>query len=305
MENALPRQLDRLFTQGEDMAVGCHNLEATLNIKQNKEADVRADLSAALAADNTYQAAKTTRIMAVAAQGTADDDARAFIMAARDVLKMHLGNVWSLMWAEVGFVNGKLSVPPTLPERQGLLMSLKMYFAANPGREADQIGVTGSAADTKFIGLSTTRTAVNAARGDMAVKKEARDTAVRALRTRMRGLITELTQLLPGDDGRWRAFGLNPPNAVGLPDMPEGLVVSGGAPQHLLAEWESAALADRYRLYRKIVGVDSDFVLVKTVTETEADLNTFTSGQVVRIRVSAVDDAGESLLSEPVEQTVP
>ena len=46
-------------------------------------------------------------------------------------------------------------------------------------------------------------------------------------------------------------------------------------------------------------------MLAKTVTETEADLNTFTSGQVVKVRVSAVNDAGESLLSESVEQTVP
>ena len=76
-------------------------------------------------------------------------------------------------------------------------------------------------------------------------------------------------------------------------------------PQHLFAKWESAALAARYRLYRQIVGVDEDFVLVKTVTETESDLNTFTSGQVVRVCVSAVNDAGESLLSEVVEVTVP
>jgi hypothetical protein len=44
---------------------------------------------------------------------------------------------------------------------------------------------------------------------------------------------------------------------------------------------------------------------VKTTTETESDLNTFTSGQVVKLRVSAVNGAGESVLSDPVEQTVP
>ena len=49
----------------------------------------------------------------------------------------------------------------------------------------------------------------------------------------------------------------------------------------------------------------ADHVLVKTVVETEADLNSMTTGQVVRVRVSAVNDAGESLKREPVEQTVP
>jgi hypothetical protein len=104
---------------------------------------------------------------------------------------------------------------------------------------------------------------------------------------------------------RWRAFGLNLPSAVGLPDMPEGLKVSGGGPGHLLAEWESAALGERYRIYRKIVGVENEYVLVKTVTEAEANLNTMTTGQVVRVRVSAVNEAGEGPLSDPVEQTVP
>ena len=51
--------------------------------------------------------------------------------------------------------------------------------------------------------------------------------------------------------------------------------------------------------------VDADFVLVKTVIETESDMNTFISGQFVRVRVTAVNDAGESLMSETVEVAVP
>ena len=44
---------------------------------------------------------------------------------------------------------------------------------------------------------------------------------------------------------------------------------------------------------------------VKTVTELEANVNSMTSGQVVRICVSAANDAGESPLSDVVEATVP
>ena len=128
---------------------------------------------------------------------------------------------------------------------------------------------------------------------------------MKKLRTRLRGLVTELEQLMPGDDARWRAFGFNPPDAVGLPGVPQNLVVTPGIAGHLSGTWDTAPLGDRYRLYRKIMGVDSDYVLVKTVTETEADMNTFTTGQVVKVRVSAVNEAGESLLSEPVEQVVP
>jgi hypothetical protein len=98
---------------------------------------------------------------------------------------------------------------------------------------------------------------------------------------------------------------LNRPDAVGLPEVPEGLLVVGGGSGHLLARWESSALGDRYRVYKKVVGVDNEFILVATITDTESNLNTFTPGQVVRVRVTAVNDAGESLPSDAVEQTVP
>jgi len=98
---------------------------------------------------------------------------------------------------------------------------------------------------------------------------------------------------------------LNPPDATGIPEVPEGLTVIGGGPGHLLAHWETAPLAARYRVFKKVVGVDNEFVFAATVTDTESNLNTFTSGQLVRVRVTAVNDAGESLPSDSVEQTAP
>src|SRR5206468_185049 len=50
-------------------------------------------------------------------------------------------------------------------------------------------------------------------------------------------------ELLPGDDGRWRSFGLNPPNVAGLPEVPEGVTVLPGIAGHLMVTFESAALA--------------------------------------------------------------
>ena len=49
--------------------------------------------------------------------------------------------------------------------------------------------------------------------------------------------------------------------------------------------------------------MDADYG--ETVTDLEANLNTMTTGQVVRVRVSAVNEAGESLLSNPVGHVVP
>jgi hypothetical protein len=59
--NRLPDPLNRLFTLGEDMEDGLHAHEAAAGVKQNKEVDVRADLGAARAAENEFQAKPATR----------------------------------------------------------------------------------------------------------------------------------------------------------------------------------------------------------------------------------------------------
>jgi hypothetical protein len=305
MKNTIPRQLDQLFSLAEVMADGCNAHAAAIGILQNTEIKIRNDLAAARTAENIFQAARVAKLTAVGEQTTADQQANAFILVARDVLKPHFGNTWSQMWVEAGFVSGTLAAPDSLGERLELLMTLKAFFTTHQNYEADQVGVTATTADDRHQVLSTARSTVNACRADVGTKKDARNAAANVLRKRMRGLITELEQLVSGDDARWRAFGLNPPNAVGIPEVPEGLLVTGGASGHLLGTWDSAPLAQRYHVYRKIVGVDAEFVFAKTVTETEADMNTFTPGQLVRVRVTAVNDAGESLPSDSVEQTVP
>ena len=128
-----------------------------------------------------------------------------------------------------------------------------------------------------------------------------RDAAVEALKTRMRGVISELDQLLGDTDPRWDAFGLNAPGAAETPDTPEALVLTPGAPGTLLADWADARLAARYRVWILIVGVDTDFRPAATVTDSDATLPVLGSGKTVRVRVTAVNDAGESTPSATVE----
>jgi hypothetical protein len=305
MRNKLPQKKSRLFSSAEDNAAGCHAHEVAINLKQNKEADMIASLTPARAAETLFQQAKALKVDATKARQLADKAARELIQASRNVLEPKLGVQWSQSWAGAGFVDGSLAMPRTLAERIALLLSLKGHFTTYPAHESDQMGVTATALADAHTALQAANVAANASVVDLALKKVARNSAVKGLRKRMGGLITELKQLLPPDDPRWHAFGLNRPAAVGLPEVPEGLLVLIGGPGHLLAKWDAAPLGERYRVYRKIMGVDSDFVLVKTTTETEADVNSMVTGQVVKVRVSAVNEAGESTLSEPVEQTVP
>jgi hypothetical protein len=131
MRNDISRQPEVLFSQTEDMADGCKAHEVAIGMQLNKEAPMRLSLANARAAHNSYQAARTAKLNAAQTVRSADADARAFIIIARDNLKPRLGSSWSQMWAEAGFTGGSLAMPKTRAKRMELVMSLKTYFTAH------------------------------------------------------------------------------------------------------------------------------------------------------------------------------
>jgi hypothetical protein len=297
--------LKDLFTACEKGADALHTHESSIGIMHNTETVLRSELAGGRTADNQFQAAKSARLAATDTQDTADANAVKFISAARDVLKVNLGGRYSQAWDEAGFTSQSLAVPATISKRMELLKSLELFFAAHPDYEVGSLNVTQAQAAALHEALSDAVSAVNQAKGDQRGKREARDAAAESLRNRLRGLVGELTQLIGPDDERWLDFGWRVPDDESLPDAPTDLVVAGGAQGHLVAGWSDAARADRYRVYKQVVGVDSDFALATTVGDSDADMNTFTSGAHVRVKVTALNARGESQPSEVVEHQVP
>ncbi len=304
MKNPIPRRVNELFPLADKAADGLAIHEAAIGIMHNTEALLRADLATARTANNLYQTAKAARAAVTDSQTTADANAVKFITAARDVLKPRLGTRWSPAWNAAGFINHTLEVPPTLAQRMERLKSLESYFTAHAGHEVAALGVTAAQATALHDAFSTGVSDTNAAKSEQVAKREARDAAIEALQKRLRGLIGELEQLIGPDDERWLDFGFNIPGADQTPEPPTGLTVRGGASGHLVADWEGGARATHYRVYKQVAGSE-EFVLAATVNDSDADLNTFTSGSLVKVRVTAVNGSGESLPSETVEQTVP
>jgi hypothetical protein len=120
----------------------------------------------------------------------------------------------------------------------------------------------------------------------------------------MRKLYRELQQFLDDNDPRWLEFGFNVPADDSIPGVPEDLAVTPAATGHLLARWSAAPRAVRYHVFKQVQGVDQDFVFALTANDTTADMNTFTSGAHVKVRVTSVNDAGESAPTEAIEQVV-
>ena len=302
--NPIPEALPQLIALGEDMADGLHDHEGAAGIKQNLEAAFRPELDAAKSAESKYAAAKGTKDTLSTTLRIADSNARSFLKATRAVLAQKLGELWSAAWEPTGFPNLSTAVPGTQEERLTLCAALKPYFITNPANEVAVMNVTAANADAKFTALSNARNAYNNGASDAVTKKQGRDAAVVTLKARMRGLTSELGQLLDDDSPLWDAFGLNAPGSASTPEVPEALVVTPGVAGTLLVDWADARRATRYRVWVQVVTVDNDFRAAATVTDSDATVSGLPHGKTVKVRVTAANDAGESLPSAVVEAVV-
>ncbi len=305
MRNTIPTLVDPLFALAESAIAGLGTLATPLGIKQNTLAALAPDLTAARAAHEALGPAISARLLATETQNTADAAGQASIVVTRDVLKTTLGTSYSQAWYEVGYRNHSLGMPSTLNGRLELLKRMADYLGAHQSLEAPQLNVTQQTLSTQHATLSGAISALQGAWATQRAASNARKTALAKLRTRLRGLLGELRQLLAADDPRWQNFGFNIPADNSTPAAPQNLAVMDGLRGHLLASWDRTPGAERYRVRKQVVGLDLDFVLAKTTSETEADLNTFQPGQRVRLEVSALNSAGESLPTDPVEHVIP
>ncbi len=296
--NPLPKTNDRLFTLTSDMIDGASTIGSAVGIVQNTAPVLTTALAAARLAETEFQAARQEKITATAAQTIADSNTKTFISTTKRVLIPHLGASWSTIWAQVGFVDNSLETPRTLDERFNLLTSLKTYLAAHPAHENAPLDITAAAATILHGASAAARSAVNVALKNLATARLARQTAVENLRTRMRGLITEIDTLLPDDDPRWYAFGLNAPADAVTPGIPAAPTLTPGAPGSglLFLDWPDTRRTDHYRVWQK-AGNETTFTPVSTVTESDATLTHLPLGIPLTYQITALNEAGESLPS--------
>lgn len=293
--NPLPSSLDRLFTLAADMIDGVSTIGTATGVVQNTAAILTTTLTAARDAEAAFQAARLGKIDATTAQTTADSNAKAFIATAKRILIPHLGAAWSTAWAQVGFVSGSMETPTSLDERFNLLGTLRGYLAAQPAHENAPLGITAAAAQALHTASATARAAVNTALQNLATTRLARETAVDTLRTRMRGLISELAILLPDDDARWYTFGLSAPGDPETPGTPAAPTLTPGIAGSglLFLDWPDSRRTERYRVWQKKPG-EPAFTPVATITESDASLTNLPTGILLEYQITAVNTAGES-----------
>ena len=161
------------------------------------------------------------------------------------------------------------------------------------------------AAQALFDAYADALANVQTCRSDLGEKRAALDAACDEAALQVRGFIKELWSLLPDTDARWRSFGLNPPGWPEVPGQVENLLVAPGVAGSLMLEWPTAPRAARYQVEMQLMAPDAEWTLVTTTGETKVTLTELTPGANVWLRVTAANDGGEGVPSEPVQAQVP
>ena len=112
-----------------------------------------------------------------------------------------------------------------------------------------KLSVTAARAKELYDGLKAAKLALESHDTLIGDKQQEQDEALVVLRERLRGVISELKQVLPDDDRRWRRFGFNLPAEPETPAQPEQVQVDNAAPSKLLVTCATVAFAERYRCH--------------------------------------------------------
>ncbi len=115
----------------------------------------------------------------------------------------------------------------------------------------------------------------------------------------MSGLIEELALLMPADDARWAAFGLNAPGGPTLADKPTGLSAQSGPEGFNLLDWNDAARADSHNVLQKLTG-ETEFTVIANVNDSDATLPAIASGSSAEYGVTGINGAGTGPMSDPI-----
>lgn len=302
--NPTPDNNDVLRALADRIADGCHTHEVSIGILQNKEAAIRAAITALSNAQTDAEIKKTGVSLAYDALQAADEAGLATLTGCKLNLAQKLGQRWSAAWGPTGFPNQSTAVPDSQDLRFTLLDKLKNYFTLTPAHENAGMGATAALCEAAWTALSDARQAVSNAESAQTIAFNTRSAAADALRKRVRGLIGELETLISDDDPRWEAFGLNVPANPTAPESVASVTATPLGNGRIEVSYAYATRATRYRIETLITGVDTEWQSKAIPKDLEAILKGFTAAQVVKVRVIAFNDGGDASPSPEATVTV-
>jgi hypothetical protein len=293
-----------LLSLGGVVKIGATRHGASIPLLHNPPDQIGADLEALDQARDNYEDAKTLLSDKRRVVNSILKSARSQLMLGRDILKPTLGTRASEKWDRLN-MGGSLSIPRSVVKVEATLQSFKDYFAAKPDLEDEDHDVTSARYGALKDQLLEARGNVNLQAKDTTDLLKIRDEKAEQLRNRIHSVISELNDRLPPLDSRWTAFGLNKPGAAEKPEVPQGVTVTLLGPTAAAVKWTAATRAAHYRVWKRVIGTDEQFVAAGSPADVDFTLESLPSGATIEIAVSAVNDGGESALSEKVTIVTP
>ena len=279
---------------------GANALGATL--KHMTAAVLTALRLALLVSVNNLEGAREVLRDRRTALSTAVEAGRTFAVLARDILKPFLGSQYSEAWDAAGF-RGSLSVPISREDVLRLLESLQAFFTSHPAMEWPDRNITAIQAGVLLDAINAANDAVLDQRSAVDILMSDRDEKLEAMRKGLRDLINELATIMDPLDARWLTFGFNKPGADETPDVPTGLSAVLVGPTAAATKWDASARAGYYRVWMKIHGSDAQPTPMGSPADLDFTLENLPANATVDIAVSAVNNGGESALSEFISVT--
>ncbi|MDB6025222.1 MAG: hypothetical protein JWM68_1445 [Verrucomicrobiales bacterium] len=303
MKQDLVKKIPVLIPTAIKTIIGSTLHAATLHVLQGTPGNVSFDLNGLVNARDSYENAKLSLTVTRNTFVLKTQMTRETIRIARDIIKQYLGTEYNSKWDGLGMKDGSIAVPYTAEELYPVALGFKAHFAANPERENIPLQITAVKMQALYDELIAAQTAVLSEEEAVDELKIVRDEKTDRLFKRLRATIEELTLLMGPLDPRWKTFGFNMPGADETPDAPLNvLAVLIGATTAAL-KWAAAPRAEYYRVWVRVIGVDAEPITVGSPADIDFTLENLPAGSTIEIYVSAVNNGGESQLSEKITIT--
>ncbi|MFN7138191.1 MAG: fibronectin type III domain-containing protein, partial [Limisphaerales bacterium] len=292
MKNPIARTPGGLITQSTNAIAGLQTYGTPLNITTVTAASFNTVLTAYTAGQNTCNTAKTTMALRHEAVRDAIAEARPVVMLAREVLKPQLGKEYSSAWVQAGFVQS-LAVPRKPEKLLPLLSGLAAYFTAHPDHGNEALDIDAERMTTLLNKITAAGVAVNTQKFTLAEAMALRTQKGNELHDMLRKLLKELSLRMGPMDDRYLAFGFKKPGAPATPDVPKNLTAVLVGTNAIAMKWSPAARATHYRVWKKTVDVDAEFVPVGNPADLDHTIEGLEANSMVEVAVSAVNAGGE------------
>ena len=298
MKQTIIKSFGPLTNMGTNIIGGLTQLEEVLGIVHVPKLKLETDLLALITGNTAYQNSRLLMSNCRETLRAATKDGREFIIVTRDMFKPRFGSQPSIDWLQLGFQPDSLAAPDLPADMKPVLRAIKTYLAANPTLELPVLQITAARAQTLLDALNAAEVAMNIQDSTLGNLRDAREAALNTLEGTIRSFIAELGVKLGPLDSRWKAFGLNIPDAEETPDQVTGVTVTLIGPTAAAIKWAASPRAEYYRVWMKLHGAEGDYAAVGSPADLDFTIENLPTNSAIDIVVSAVNAGGESSVSE-------